>query len=96
MISAGVFVSDTCDVAIRYEYADFDQDLGGVEKFSAITVGSNWYLSRNKAKWGVDFGYALDAVSALYADQAAGNNWLQDATDEDGQWVLRTQLSFSF
>ncbi len=96
VISAGVFVSDTCDVAIRYEYADFDQDLGGAEKFSAITVGSNWYLSRNKAKWGVDFGYALDAVSALYADQAAGNNWLEDATDEDGQWVLRTQLSFSF
>jgi hypothetical protein len=96
VISAGVFVSDTCDVALRYEYADADQDFGGAEKFSALTVGSNWYLARNKAKWGVDFGYAFDAVSALYAPTAAGNNWLQDATNEDGQWVFRTQLSFSF
>jgi hypothetical protein len=96
VISAGVFVSDTCDVALRYEYADADQDFGGAENFSALTVGSNWYLSRNRAKWGVDFGYAFDAVSFLYAPTAAGNNWLQDATSEDGQWVFRTQLSFSF
>jgi hypothetical protein len=96
VISAGVFVSDTCDVALRYEYGDADQDFGGAETFSALTVGSNWYLARNKAKWGVDLGYAFDAVSAIYAPTAAGNNWLQDATNENGQWVFRTQLSFSF
>jgi hypothetical protein len=96
VISAGVFVSDTCDVALRYEYGDADQDFGGAETFSALTVGSNWYLARNKAKWGVDLGYAFDAVSAIYAPTAAGNNWLEDATNENGQWVFRTQLSFSF
>ncbi len=96
VLSGAMFVSDTCDVGIRYEYSDIDLDFGGAEQFSALTVGSNWYISRNRAKLGVDFGYAFDAVSFLYEGAASSNNWLLDGSGEDGQWVLRTQLSFSF
>lgn len=96
LVSGGVFVTDDLELVARYEYADADQDFGGAETFSTLTFGGNWYLARNTAKLGVDFGYAFDAVSAIYADDAASNNWLVDPTGEDGQWVLRTQLSLSF
>ncbi|MFZ4750286.1 MAG: porin [Phycisphaerales bacterium] len=96
LVSGGVFVTDDLELVARYEYADADQDLAGAENFSTLTVGGNWYLSKNTAKVGLDFGYAFDAVSAVYAAEAASNNWLLDPTGEDGQWVLRTQLSLSF
>jgi hypothetical protein len=31
-----------------------------------------------------------------YEFGAQGNNWLEDAAGEDGQWMIQGQLSFSF
>jgi hypothetical protein len=74
------------DLVGRYENFDID----GGDEISTFTVGGNYYMAKNTAKLGVELGFALDPlpVDATYA------NWL--ASSEDGEWVLRGQMSFSF
>jgi len=96
VVWGGWFVADDLELVARWESASFDIDLGGAQDFSVLTVGGNWYLDRNRAKFSADFGYAFDAVSAIYAPYAIQNNLLEDAANDDGQWVVRAQLSFNF
>ena len=96
VISGGYFVTDNLELVARWESASEDINLGGAQDFSAMTAGGNWYFSRNQAKFSADFGYAFDAVSVIYAPYAIGNDWVEDPANQDGQWMLRGQLSFSF
>ena len=94
-VQGGVFVSDDVEIVGRYEYGDLDT-VGSGSDFSALTLGANWYVAKNQAKLGVNFGYAFDGVSGAWANAAEGNNLLEDADGEDGQWLIQAQLSFSF
>ena len=95
-LNGGLFVTDTVELVARYEWADLDLDLGGAENFSALTFGGNWYLAKNSAKLSADLGYAFDNVTGFYAFEGRSNNWVEDVAGNDGQWMIRTQLSFSF
>ena len=95
-IAAGFFVTDDVELVARYETASMDVDLGGAQDFATISAGGNLYLAKNQAKLGVDFGYALDAISPVFSDYAIGNNWVLDTSSDGGQWMIRSQLSFSF
>jgi hypothetical protein len=92
-LQGGVFVSDDVELVARYEYGDPDADTND---FSALTFGANWYLAQNTAKFGFNFGYAFDGIGGIWETPATGNNWLEDGTGEDGQWMLQAQMSFSF
>ena len=81
---------------VRAESSSVDINFGGAQDFNVMTVGGNWYLARNQAKFSADFGYAFDGVSVIYAPYAINNNWVEDPAGQDGQWMLRAQLSFSF
>jgi len=87
-LAGGVFVTDDVEIVARYE--NFDEDGG--DEVSTFTVGGNYYMAKNTAKVGVELGFGLDPipVDATYA------NWLADTDDNDGQWVLRAQMSLSF
>lgn len=96
VVAGGVFVADDFEVVARYETSDFDLDAGGDQNFSTLTVGGNWYIARNGMKVSADCGYAFDPVSSIYEPYAIGNNWMLDNPTNDGQWLLRAQLSLSF
>jgi hypothetical protein len=96
VLSGGIFVTGDIELVARYEWSDLDIPIGGAEDFSVMTLGGNWYIDRNLLKLSFDFSYAFDAVSPIYEVYAIGNNWLADAPGNDGQWVVRSQLSFSF
>ena len=85
-VSGGVFVTDDIEIVARFENLDED---GGSE-LNTLTGGANWYLAKNTAKLGVELGYAFDAVP----NGAQFANWTEST--DDGQWVLRGQMSFSF
>jgi len=87
-LAGGVFVTDNVEIVARYENFDID----GGDETSTFTVGGNYYMAKNTAKVGVELGFGLDPipVDATYA------NWLADTDDNDGQWVLRAQMSLSF
>jgi len=93
-LQGGVFVSDDWELVARFEYGDADTGLD-TNDWSTLTFGANWYMAQNTAKLGVNFGYAFDEIG-LWGAEAAGNNWLEDAAGEDGQWLLQAQMSFSF
>jgi hypothetical protein len=92
-LQGGVFVSDDVELVARYEYGDPDANSND---FSTLTFGANWYLAQNTAKFGFNFGYAFDGIGGIWETPASGNNWLEDGTGEDGQWMLQAQMSFSF
>ena len=94
-LQGGVFVSDDWEVVARFEYGDADTDADDND-FSTLTFGANWYMAQNTAKLGLNFGYAFDEIGATWGTAASGNNWLDDADGEDGQWMLQAQMSFSF
>ena len=93
-LQGGFFASDDVEIVARYEFGDQDT-AAATNDFSALTLGANWYLAQNTAKFGFNFGYAFDGIQN-WAAPASGNNWLFDANGEDGQWMLQAQLSFSF
>lgn len=97
-LGGGVFVTPNKDIEVvaRYEYGN--ADIKGItdNRFSAMTLGANWYLAKNAAKLGVNFGYAFSDIGGTWGSQASGNNWLADGVDQDGQWMFQAQMSFSF
>ncbi len=94
-VQGGLFVSDDVELVARYEFGDADSAALDNE-FSTATIGANWYLAQNTAKFGANFGYAFDGIGNTWGFAASGNNWLQDTAGEDGQWMVQAQLSFSF
>jgi len=94
-LQGGVFVSDDWEVVARFEYGDADTDADD-NGFSTLTFGANWYMAQNTAKLGLNFGYAFDEIGGVWGGVASGNNWLDDADGEDGQWLIQAQMSFSF
>jgi hypothetical protein len=86
-VSGGVFVSDDIELVARFENLEVDNG----PELNTLTGGANWYFAKNTAKLGVEVGYAFDAIFTSAAQFA---NWTQST--DDGQWVLRGQMSFSF
>lgn len=95
---AGVFVTPNKDVEVvgRFEYGKADDKSLSDNRFMAMTLGANWYLAKNNAKLGVNFGYAFDEIGATWGGAAAANNWLSDSAGNDGQWMVQAQMSVSF
>ena len=93
-VSGGVFVSDDIELVARFENLDVDNG----PELNNLTGGANWYFAKNTAKLGLELGYAFDAIPDLSPafgfDPATYANWT--ASTDDGQWVLRGQMSFSF
>lgn len=87
-LAGGVFVADDCEVVARYENAS---DLFTTD-YNTLTLGANWYMAKNAAKLGLEFGYAFDAIDAGAGSYAG---WV-DSVGEDGEWLLQAQMSFSF
>jgi hypothetical protein len=86
-VSGGVFVADDIELIARFENIDVD---GGPE-LNTLTGGANWYFAKNTAKLTAEFGYAFDAI---FTGDATYANWVEST--DDGQWVIRGQMSFSF
>ena len=90
-VSGGVFVADDIEIVARFESIELSQTGSADVELNTLTGGANWYFARNTAKVGVEFGYAFDAIFTNAAEFA---NWVEST--DDGQWVLRGQMSFSF
>ncbi|MEY4119081.1 MAG: hypothetical protein RLZZ116_2409 [Planctomycetota bacterium] len=86
-VGGGVFVTDDFEAVLRYENIE---DAFATE-LNTLVVGGNWYLAKNTAKLGLEFGYSFDAIpgGAEYA------GWV-DSGGEDGEWLFQAQLSFNF
>lgn len=105
----GYFVTDDIEAFIRYEVGNSDTDKyraqatvdeAEAEELSILTVGANWWPAgvKNRIKISGDFGYAFTPIVDF---AASGADWLPAYTEADGEtlggeWVVRTQLQFTF
>ncbi len=87
-LAGGVFLTDTFELVARWD--SIDPDNGG-DNITSWTFGGNCYFAKNTAKCGVELGYAPNAIPA----GAEYANWV-DSNGQDGEWVIRVQMSFSF
>jgi hypothetical protein len=92
VVQGAYYVTEDWELFGRYEWGD--QDTAGQEDLSIITIGVNYYIASHNLKWQTDFGYAFDAVTSAWS--TSGTGWRNDAANEDGQTVLRTQFQLLF
>jgi hypothetical protein len=88
----GYYLTEDWEAFARYEWGD--SDTASEEDLSIITVGANYYIAGHALKWTTDVGFALDGVGATWASSGAG--WREDASGEDGQVVVRSQIQLVF
>jgi hypothetical protein len=92
VLRGGFFISDDMEVYAMYEWGDLDVD--GVENLSVATVGVTRFFNGHSLKWQNDIGYGFNSVASAWAVDSAG--WRPDASDEDGQVVIRSQFQLLF
>jgi hypothetical protein len=99
IVQGGFFLTDDWELFGRFEWADSDDATS--EDLMIATIGVNKYWNKHGLKWTTDVGYGFDAVESFWVS-GSGNGaeragWRADASDEeDGQFVIRTQLQLLF
>lgn len=91
VVQGGYFFTDDIEAFARFEYGDLDDDS---EELQVLTVGFNKYWAGHGLKWTTDVGYGINEVSSAWASDGAG--WRTDGLDEDGQFVIRSQIQLTF
>lgn len=99
-LTAYQIIPDKLEPFVRYEYIDFDgvTNVGsGVtavadSSVNIVSAGANWYIKRHAVKVTVEAKHALDPIPVA----VPMTGFLVDASGEDGQTVLMTQLQLFF
>jgi len=95
VVQGGVFLQpDEFEIFGRWEYYDFDGAFGSSvdDEVNLFTIGANWYWEGHDKKWTTDVVFAGDTIPA----SASNLGLLVDDTDQDGQFVVRSQVQFAF
>ena len=91
VLQGGFFFTDDLEAFGRWEWYDFDANTG-LDEYSAITVGVNWYNHGHAWKWQNDVTFSMDPVPA----RNTGIGLLADTGNNDGQIAFRSQMQFTF
>jgi hypothetical protein len=88
LVAYGVYLDSNWEVYGRYQ--SVDPDVVGTNDAEIMTVGVNYYLAGNNAKWSLDYSWADDGI--------LGNPQLgwQGAGVVQDEEMLRMQLQFAF
>jgi hypothetical protein len=87
-VAYGIYLDSNWEAYARYQ--NIDPDVAGTNDAEIYTVGINYYLAGNNAKWSLDYSWADDGVGT---DTQAG--W-QGAVATQDEEMLRMQLQLSF
>jgi len=104
LIQGGVFVDDDWELFGRFEQVFADSDRVNDDDFSAFTVGANYYIHGQAAKFSIDLSWYLDApngndlVSGADPNSGSGTGsgiGLLNGIEED-QVAIRAQFQLLF
>jgi len=87
-VAYGIYLDANWEAYARYQ--SIDPDVAGQIDSEIYTVGINYYLAGNNAKWSLDYSWADEGVNAN-----AQLGW-QGATALQDEDMLRMQLQFAF
>ena len=92
VVQGGVFLTNDWEILARYEWGDLDR--AGVDDLSVITFGVNRFWDKHALKWSMDVGIGLSEIAEPWS--ASGAGWRTDASGQDGQIVVRSQMQLLF
>ena len=102
VVQGGVFIPETdWELFARYDAIFADEDYANDSDFNTLTLGTNWYISGQNARFTFDVQYFFDAT----ADSDPVNNALAGGlaqnvslipTVDDGAVALRAQFQLMF
>ncbi|MBL9140376.1 MAG: hypothetical protein JNK53_00795 [Phycisphaerae bacterium] len=112
-VQGGVFLTEQLELVARYEGLWVINGIANAttpnalntQTLNIVTVGANYYFSKNRCKLTLDAGYAFNPVSfgsGLFGDAISGADWrptLNAATAAgggEGEVVVRSQLQLLF
>ena len=104
LIQGGMFVSEDWELFGRYEMITPDSDRAGDDDFSAFTVGANYYIHGQAAKFSVDLSWYFDdpssndlvsGVDPNFGSGVGSGLGLLPGTEED-QLAVRAQFQLLF
>jgi len=97
LIQGGIFLNEEWEVFGRFEYGD-DDDISGTDtdELMLLTGGVNKYISGHDVKWTTDLGYAFDGVASFWGNSDALRSGWRSSSEDDSQFVFRTQLQLLF
>jgi hypothetical protein len=98
VIQGGVFVSEDWELFGRYDLVSPDSVRPGDDDFSTVTLGANYYIHGQAAKFTVDLSWYLDASDGndLVAGAAASNSIGLLPSAEEDQIAIRAQFQLLF
>ena len=88
LVAYGLYLDDNWEAYARYQ--SIDPDVVGTNDAEVMTIGVNYYLAGNNAKWSLDYSWADDGIAAN-----AQLGWQGAAAVQDEE-MLRMQLQFAF
>ncbi|MEE9129055.1 MAG: porin [Phycisphaerales bacterium] len=92
VVQGGLFLTDDWEIFARYEWGDLD--IAGVDDLSIITFGVNRFWAKHALRWSMDVGIGLNELAEPWS--ASGAGWRTDASGEDDQIVVRSQMQLLF
>ena len=99
VIQASTYMTDSTEYFIRYESGGVKQDQFGNNDVNILTNGVNWYLDGQGLKVTSDFGWSFGEISAGSGSAPGMSNEMvgwRTQTNQNAQWLFRTQLQLAF
>lgn len=90
VVQGGVYLAPEWELFGRWEWTDYD--IEDSDDLNIGTVGVTRYFAGHNAKWTTDVGFGIDNV--LTPSTITG--FRADSGDEDGQFVVRSQVQIYF
>lgn len=104
LVQGGMFVSDDWELFGRFDMVSPDSDRAGDDDFSTFTVGANYYIHGQAAKFSIDLSWYLDdsdandlvsGVDPNFGGATGGGLGLLPSAEED-QVAIRAQFQLLF
>jgi len=93
LAQASTYMTDKTEVFMRFEGGGVRQNSMGGDDVHILTTGVNWYLDGQGLKVTSDVGWSLGEISTGMQNWMVG--W-RATTEQNSQWLFRTQLQLAF
>ena len=90
---ASTYMTDTTELFMRFEGGGVRQNTMGGDDLHILTSGVNWYLDGQGLKVTSDIGWSFGEISNGMQNLMVG--W-RSTTEQNSQWLFRTQLQLAF
>jgi len=100
LVQGGFYLSEDFELFGRFEWLN-PKTGNNNDNIEILTIGANWYLAGQNAKFTIDWGYAFDGIATAGVGGSGYTGYVDTlpaaaGAETDHEWVLRAQLQLYF